>query len=127
MREEPLRIRGGDGTMISEMDKARHAEERGEILKALHSDYSSRMSSVKMLGRVLFMAGQSITPGALQFHLSLLADSGYVKIWRAEEMPGFRPDRGMESRGDVIVFARLMPRGLQLIDGQIPADPGVSF
>jgi hypothetical protein len=113
--------------MISEMDKARHAEERGAILKALQSDYARKMSSVTMLARVLFMAGQSITPGALQFHLSLLADSGYVRIWRAEEVPGFRPDRGTEARGDLIMFARLAPRGLQLIDGQIPSDPGVSF
>lgn len=113
--------------MISEMEQARHAEERGVVLKALQGDYRSKMTSVRSLRNALFMVGQAVTGEGLQFHLSLLADSGYVRIWRADELPQFRPDRDMEVRPDTIVFARLLPKGLHLIDGRIAADPMIAF
>jgi hypothetical protein len=113
--------------MISEMERARHAEQRGTILQALRSDYRSRMTSVNSLRGALYLVAQTVTGDSLQFHLSLLADTGYVKIWRAEDLPGFRPDREMNMPADRIVFARLTPKGLQLIDGAIEADPSVSF
>lgn len=113
--------------MISEMERARHSEERGVILQALRSDYRSKMTSVKSLGRALFLVARPMTEDGLQFHLNLLADSGYVKIWRVEDLPGWRADREAGSRYDAIVFTRLMPKGLQLIDGAIASDPTVSF
>jgi hypothetical protein len=113
--------------MISEMEHARHAAQRGTILETLRHDYCSEMTSVKSLSRALFMLGQAITAEGLQFHLSLLSDGGYVKIWRHKELPTFRPDRETDVAADRIAFVRLKPRGLQLIDGKIPADPDVSF
>jgi hypothetical protein len=113
--------------VITEMEQARHAEQRGAVLQALRNDYTSEMTSVVSLSRALFMIGHSVTIDGLQFHLSLLADSGYARIWRARELPTFRPDRDTNVRPDKIVFARLAPKGLQLIDGKIPADPDVSF
>lgn len=113
--------------MITEMELAKHNEQRGVILKALKADFGSKMTSVASLGRALFMVGHSVTPENLQFHLSLLAESGYVKIWRAEDLPTWRSDRQMGVQADKILFARLAPKGLQLIDGVIEADPQVSF
>jgi hypothetical protein len=113
--------------MISEMERARHAAERGVILQALRSDYGSKMTSAGTLRRALFLMAQPVTEDGLQFHLNLLADLGYIKIWRVEDAPGYRVDRNTTTRGDRIAFARLQPKGLQLIDGDIEADPSVSF
>jgi hypothetical protein len=109
------------------MEQARHAEERGAILQALKQDYGAKMTSVRALSRALDLVGHGMRPAGMQFALTYLADSQYIQIWRFEDTPGFRADRDSEERRDQIVFARLMPRGLQLIDGQIAADPSVSF
>jgi hypothetical protein len=113
--------------MISDMEQVRHAVERGAILQALKRDYNSKMSSVAGLSRALFMIGQSVTSEGMQFHLNLLADSGYIRIWRAEDLPTWRPDRESDIKPEQILFARLAPAGLGLIDGKIPADANVSF
>jgi hypothetical protein len=113
--------------MISEMTQARHAEERGAILHALQQDYTHRMTSLRVLGHALFLTGCAITPDGLRYHLSLLEASGYLRLWRQEDMPGFRTDREMGIDGAEIAFAKLLPKGMQLIDGQIAADPSVSF
>ena len=113
--------------MIKEMDKARHAQERGVIMKALLSDYSSRMTGFSTLYRALDLLGYPMDAAGLGFHLVRLCDLGYVKITRAEDLPTWRADRPNSGRGDAIVFARLSPKGLSLIDGDITADPAVSF
>lgn len=112
---------------ISEMEQARHAEEKGAILMALKEDYGAKMTSVKSLGRALDLLGHPMRADGLQFALVYLADSGYLRIWRAEDLPGFRADRQSDVRRDAVVFAKLLPRGLQLIDGQVAADVSVSF
>jgi len=111
----------------AEIERARHAEERGAILLALHQEYSRSMTSVKSLSRALDLLGYPITREGLRFHLSLLADLEYTKIWRARDTAMWRADREHEMRADEIVFVRLLPKGLQLIDGAIAADPAVSF
>ena len=112
---------------VSEMEEARHARERGAILEALKQGYDQEMVSTGTLAATLNMLGQPMTRTSLQFSLTLLADSGYVKIWRARDTPAWRPDRQNDVRPDAIVFARLLPRGLSLIDGRIEYDPNVSF
>ena len=112
---------------ITEMEKARHAEERGAILQALRQEYASEMTSVRSLSRALDLLGYPTTAEGLQFHLSLLADKGYVRIWRAKNVPGFRRDRPIAERGDAIVFARMTPSGLALVDGDAPEDVVVTF
>jgi hypothetical protein len=110
-----------------EMEQARHAEERGAILLALHQEYERPMTSVRSLSRGLDLLGIPLSRSGLRFHLALLHDLGYLRIWRACEVAGWRPDRENEVRADDIVFAKLLPRGLQLIDGRIPADVQVTF
>lgn len=112
---------------IATMEDSRHAEQRGAILQALRQDYVNKMTSVKALAGSLDLLGYSMTGEGLQFSLSLLADSGYIAIWRAEDLPGYRSDRINDVRRDVILFARLTPKGLLLIDAKIPADPNVRF
>jgi hypothetical protein len=112
---------------LSELEEARHARERGAILEALKQGYELEMVSLASLAATLNMVGQPMTRQALQFSLSILADSGYVKIWRARDTPAWRPDRANEVRPDAIVFAKLLPKGLMLIDARIDADPLVAF
>jgi DNA-binding transcriptional ArsR family regulator len=109
------------------MEEARHAAERGAILLALKQGYDQEMVSVGSLSRALNMVASPMTAEGLQFSLSLLADSEYIKIWRAKAMGQWRADRLNEVKPDTIMFARLLPRGLRLIDGQIEADPLVTF
>lgn len=113
--------------MINEMEAARHAQERGAILGALQQNYGAEMTSVRTLGRALDALGHAMRPIGLQFALTYLTDCGYIRIWRARDLPGYRSDRANDERGDEIVFAKLMPKGLRLIDGLVEADPGVSF
>ena len=113
--------------MIREMEEARHGQERGTILQALKQGYQMEMVSLGTLASTLNLVGQPMTRDGLQFSLSLLADAGYVKIWRARDLATWRTDRPSEVRPDVILFARLTPKGLGLIDGYVMADPIVSF
>jgi hypothetical protein len=109
------------------MEHARHAEERGAILQALRQDYRAQMTSVRSLARALDLVGHAMRPEGLEFSLAYLADCGYLRVWRAGDLPGWRTDRQNDVRGDAIVFARLLPKGLQLIDGRTAADPSVIF
>lgn len=112
---------------LTEMEEARHARERGAILEALKQGYDQEMVSIGTVASVLNMAGMPMTRASLQFSLGLLADSGYAKIWRAKDTPAWRPDRVNEVRPEAILFARLTPLGLKLIDGKVESDPNVSF
>lgn len=115
--------------MMTEVEAARHAEERGLILRTLHEDYTSKMTSVNSLGRALDSMATSLSPETLDFHLVYLSQQMYIQIWRAEDMPNFRTDRKGPRwiAPQAIVFAKLLPRGVQLIDGDIPSDPKVAF
>ncbi|MDE2097841.1 MAG: hypothetical protein KGL39_11380 [Patescibacteria group bacterium] len=114
---------------MTEVEAARHATERGLILRTLMEDYASEMTSIRSLGLAMDTMGYALSPQALEFHLVYLSQQDYVRIWRAREMPGFRTDRPGRQWVDpsTIVFAKLLPRGVQLIDGKIPADPQVAF
>jgi hypothetical protein len=115
--------------MMTEVEAARHASERGLILRTLKEDYITPMTSVNALGRALDSMGVSLAPSSLDFHLVYLAQQQYVQIWRASDMPGHRTDRAALRYCDpnAIVFAKLLPRGLQLVDGDIGADSKVAF
>ena len=113
--------------MIREMDEARHAEERGAILCALKQEYGSSMVAMRTLAAALNLTGYPLTNASLQFSLTLLADCAYVRTWTARDMGIWRPDRANEMRPETIVFAKLLPKGLSLVDGKIEPDPNVSF
>lgn len=110
------------------MDQLRHAEERGKLLKALQEEYSGRMTRVATLRAALDLLGFPMSDVGIQFHLQYLADEGYISVQRAHEAAAYRRDRG-HAGGDpnVIVWARLMPRGVRLIDGIEAENPGVRF
>jgi DNA-binding transcriptional ArsR family regulator len=113
---------------MHELENLRYAEIRGKILGILAEDYISRMTSIGTLVGALDLRGYSLSEDKLTFHLTYLEDSGYVRIWRTQDMPGFRRDRMLASASpDDIRFAKLMPAGLQLIDADRPEDPKVRF
>lgn len=111
----------------SEMEKLRHAEERGKILQALQQEYGRAMTSVRSLVGAMDLLGFSMSGSNMQFSLQYLSDRGYVQIWRARELPSWRTDRANENNGEAILFAKLLPLGLQLIDGLTAASVGVRF
>jgi hypothetical protein len=112
---------------MSEIEQARHAQERGDILRTLKEDYVREMTSVNSLLRALDAQGVSLSGDGLEFHLVHLAAKGYIQIWRAREMPGWRKDRRQGMKADTVMFARLLPLGLELLDGLAPEDPSVAF
>lgn len=112
---------------MGDLDQARHARERGEIIRTLKEDYAARMTSVGTLLRALDALGTSLTPDSLAFHLEVLAEQEYIQVWRAKDMPGYRRDRPGTDRPATIKFCKLRARGLQLLDGLIAEDPLVAF
>lgn len=113
---------------MAEVEKQRHAVERGAILQTLAQDFTSEMTSVKVLRYSLDAQNISLSMEGLAFHLAYLEASKYVKLWRAKNVPGYRFDRVSGSqKPDTIMFAKLTPEGLKLVDGVIAADPLVTF
>jgi hypothetical protein len=112
---------------ITELEQQRHAEERGIILRTLQQEYSREMTTVRSLAGALDLLGYPMSVESLQFSLLYLAERGFVRVWRAREMPGWRPDRQMDGRGDTVVCAKLLAEGVLLLDALRPADPGVRF
>ena len=109
------------------MEQMRHAEERGAVLRTLAQDYEREMTSVRSLAGALDLQGYPLSDQSLQFHLTYLSQENYVQIWRAKDTAAWRRDRGFQGSGDNIVFAKLLVRGLHLLDGRIGEDPGVRF
>ena len=98
------------------------------ILRTLREDYTSIMTSVASLAHALDSIRVSLSPESMDFHLVYLFDQGYIQIWRAKDMPRFRTDRTAGwTEASRIMFAKLLPLGVQLIDGDVPADPKVNF
>ncbi len=112
---------------MNEMENQRYALTRGKLLVLLAEDYTSSMTSVGALAGGLDLSGFPITKESLTFHLRYLEDQGYVKVWRVSDMPRFRHDRLEAGRPDDVRFAKLQPKGLQLVDGLIPEDLMVKF
>jgi len=110
---------------ISESELARAGVERGQILTALKQDYGREMTSVRSLWKALDLLGHPISASGLQYSLNLLNDEGYIRVWRASEFQ--RQDRVPDERGDVVIFCRVTPKGLRLIEGHEPANPSVVF
>ncbi len=110
-----------------EIEKQRLARRKGDIIRILQEDYRSRMTSVGSLLGALDMLGEPVDPKSLQFDLIYLSQQGYILTWCVRDMPGFRQDRASVGSPDEIRFAKLTPRGLQLLDGNAPEDPQVKF
>ena len=113
--------------MAQALDNVRHARERGTILRALQQEYSGRMTRVADLAGAMDLLGYPMSMEDLGFHLVYLSDDGYVRIVRASETAGYRRDRLGAGSPDAIVFCKLLPKGLRLIDGAEPENAGVKF
>jgi hypothetical protein len=111
------------------LEKARHAIEKGAILRTLKEDYSSEMTSIRALLLALDAQNVPLSRRDLDFHLSYLEGQRYIRVWRWRDMPGYRADRELidSPKPSTIVFARLDPEGLRLIDGVADEDPQVIF
>ena len=66
--------------------------ERGEILRMLVSFKGTWMKARTLL-HALDDIGVSLSPEDLAYHLSYLADGGYVELRRRRDEPGWRSDR----------------------------------
>jgi DNA-binding transcriptional ArsR family regulator len=117
------------GLNASDMEHIRHRRERGDILRTLKEDYHQDMTSLRSLAGALDLQGIPLSQDGLEFHLRYLEDQGYVKIWRYRDLPNFRRDRQLPrwTKADTLIFARLLPKGLHLIDALSAEDPMVTF
>ena len=114
--------------MVEEVELARHAEQRGLILRTLKEDFIAQLTTVRTLLRALDAQGQALSPEGLAFHLTYLELQGYVALIRARDLPDFRPDRWSPgAKSTSILGAKLLPLGLHLLDGKAPVDPSVTF
>jgi hypothetical protein len=112
---------------LADMDRARHAEERGQILQALAQEFGKAATSVRALASALDLVGYPMAPETMQFHLSYLGEQKYVVGVRFRDTPLWRADREQPGDPERVVTARLTVTGLQLVDGVGPADPMVTF
>jgi hypothetical protein len=112
---------------MSDLERNRQARRKGDILRILVQDYRISMTSVRTLNGALDMLGEAVGPDSMQWHLTYLADQNYIKIWRVRDMPGFRHDRQSQEDPELIRFAKILPKGIQLIDGNAEEDPQVKF
>lgn len=110
------------------MENLRHAQARGKILQILFEDYAREMTSTRNLIGALDLVGLSISEDSFAVHMTYLEQQGYIRVWRTQDMHGFRRDRLFGSaRPDDMRFAKLLPKGLQLVDGECAEDPKVKF
>lgn len=113
--------------MMAEVERQRHAQERGAIIKTLKEDFRRPMTTAKVLLGALDAQGISLSLEGLVFHLRYLGGQGFVEITEAQDMPGYRRDRPGSHKPESIMGAKLSPKGLQLLDGAIEEDPLVTF
>ena len=115
--------------MRSELDRERHDRERGDVLRVLKEDYQRELTSARNLVGTLDALGLPLSEEDLAFHLIYLSDQGYVRVLRVKDMPSYRTDRRLAGweNPETIKFVKLLPKGLQLIDGLIAEDPSVKF
>lgn len=113
--------------MMAEVEQARHAQERGAIIRTLKEDFRRAMTTVRVLLGALDAQGISLSPEGLAFHLEYLEGQGLAQISRAKGLPGYRRDRWPTVKPETIIGAKLTAKGLQLLDGVIAEDPLVSF
>ena len=104
--------------------------QRGQILRVLEENRGIEVAvDFTVLLRTLDTLGASLSAHDLRDCLRYLADKGYVALTRWRDLAAFRPDRLPRGglRPDDIVSVKLSPAGLDLVQGSIPADPGISF
>ena len=112
----------------SDVERARHALEKGAILRVLQDAYGGPALMVSALGAVLDNLGFPMSPTGLQFALTYLGESGYARVSKAKDIPGFRRDRLRQGESpEMVVMAQLTPLGVKLLDGTVVEDEQIRF
>jgi len=91
-------------------------EIRGRILKIVEIDYPNEVSD-RVISLTLNDINYSVSPAVLAGYLEYLEEKGYVDTRVIESK-----DLDLTRR-----VAKLTARGKDLLEGNIPADPGVSI
>lgn len=89
-------------------------EIRGRVLKALDFEFPRAMS-FQMIGYALQSARYNCSPGQIKAHLAYLEQKGYVRM----------EDVGLKDLDLQRDMATLTVLGKDLVEGNIPDDPGV--
>lgn len=93
---------------------AESREIRGRILKILEVDYPNEISD-RLIALTLNDISYNVSPALLQGYINYLEEKGYV-----EARPLEAPELGMS-----LMVAKLTAKGKDLLEGNIPPDPGV--
>lgn len=88
--------------------------QRGILLKILYRAFPSETTD-RVLALTLNDLHMQVPSGVLSGHCDYLQGKGYIEMDRS---PG---------GGDVVFTARLTPRGVDLIEGNIEPDPGIEL
>lgn len=89
-------------------------EVRGYIMKTLHRAYPYEVSDVQV-SELLKDVGFHVSPAVVAGHLMYLEEKEYIDVDEAKAV------------GMMRVMAKLRPKGIDLIEGSIGADPGVKI
>lgn len=102
--------------------------ERGEILTMLNSN-AGRATGMGLLRVSLDQVGVSLSINELKTRLCYLEEKGYVELRRRKDIPGYhrKLDEPGGGRANDLVTAKLTAKGIDLVEGNIPNDPGIGF
>lgn len=87
---------------------------RGEIIKILKRNYPYQTGD-KLISDILLDLQYSVSPAVVSGYLTYMEEKGYVSV---EKVKAYGVER---------VLAKLTPKGIDLMEGNIPADPGVKI
>lgn len=96
------------------INKATLKEIRGWVLRMLYNNLPE-FTGDKLIYEILMEGGFSITLPLVQGHLRYLEEKGYLELQTASV-----PELGMTR-----LLAKLTSKGVDLVEGTIPEDPGV--
>ena len=96
------------------MERVLSRDVRGRILRILEINYPFKAGD-HLIADILQDAQYSIAPQLVAGHLTYLEEKGYIETETVEA----------KELGMTRVLAKLTPKGVDLLDGNIPADPGV--
>ena len=89
-------------------------EVRGEILKILKRNYLYQTGD-KLITDILLDMQYGVSPAVISGYLTYMEEKGYVQIEK------------VEAYGVQRLLVKLTPKGIDLTEGNIPADPGVKI
>ncbi|SEO98130.1 hypothetical protein [Propionispora vibrioides] len=91
-------------------------EIRGRILKILDANYPFPAGD-HLISQILTDARYCCSPAEVETHLTYLSEKGYLETEKVKS----------EELGITRILARLTAAGKDLLEGSIPADPGVTL